>query len=385
MNHYLRSYHVRTIADHLLLFKIKYNRSIKMDKNIIWVEPTKAASPATDMKAPVLTATDVATWRENGYCLVDGVFPSELLELVIKDCQSVFPPPLSEEAKKINYYGGFVNFPSTYDSVNQVALHPRIMNAVAQLFGVPDLTDCRLTQTEVWPKYGRTDLTYEKDEEDNADQRMHCDFPSHTLVHPPPWDEPEAVSIILYLSKVEDCYGATAVVPRTGKDDPAYTYPLYQQPGFGTTEWKNNRKIAENYLQEVAPDIAEFRAKHLYAREKQVRYKLGTVLFYRQDTWHRGTVLKPGCLRVVVNMTFRKAISEWISTMHIGWAWGMMRKGLPIERLVANASVEQRCVMGFPKPGHQYWNKQTLLAVAARYEKLGMDMKPYADAITEAH
>ena len=79
-------------------------------------------------------------------------------------------------------------------------------------------------------------------------------------------------------------------------------------------------------------------------------------------------------------MTFRKAIADWISTQHIGWAWAMMRKGLPMERLIANASVEQRCLLGFPKPGHPYWTDQTLLAVAARYEKIGMDMQPYIDA-----
>jgi len=352
-----------------------------MNESIIWVEPKKAASPAVDTKSPVLTTADVFSWRENGYCLVDGVYPDDLLELVLKDCETVFPPPLSEEAKKItDFGGGYVVFPSTFDSVNRVALHPRLMTAIAQLFGLPDLTDCRMTQMEVWPKYGRTDLSHEKNEEDNADQRIHCDYLNHTLVHPPPFDEPEAVSVILYLSKVEDCEGATAVVPRTGNGDPAYTYPIVQMPGFGTTEWKNNRKIAEAYLQEVAPEFAEFRMNHLYAREKRVRYKVGTVLFYRQDTWHRGTELKPGCLRIVVNMTFRKAIADWISTQHIGWAWAMMRKGLPMERLIANASVEQRSVLGFPKPGHPYWTNQTLLAVAARYEKLGMDMTPYIDA-----
>lgn len=105
---------------------------------------------------------------------------------------------------------------------------------------------------------------------------MHCDYPNHTLTHPSPWYDPEAVSIILYLSDVDDCQGATAVVPRTGKDDPAYTYPQSQMPGFGGTEWVNNKKLAEEYLQQVAPDVAEYRAKHLYAREKgavQVRYR----------------------------------------------------------------------------------------------------------------
>ena len=208
---------------------------------------------------------------------------------------------------------------------------------------------------------------------------MHCDYPNHTLTHPPPWYDPEAVSIILYLSDVDDCQGATAVVPRTGKDDPAYTYPQSQMPGFGGTEWVNNKKLAEEYLQQVAPDVAEYRAKHLYAREKKVRYRFGTVLFYRQDSWHRGTPLKPGCLRIVVNMTYRKAVAEWISTMHIGWSWAMLRKGLPVERLLANATPEQRYILGFPKPGNPYCTDQTIEAVTARYGKLGFNPKPYVD------
>ena len=67
--------------------------------------------------------------------------------------------------------------------------------------------------------------------------------------------------------------------------------------------------------------------------------------------------------------------------MHIGWAWAMLRKGLPVERLVANATAEQRSILGFPKPGHPYWNDQTISAVAARYSKLGLDLKPYTDAM----
>ena len=146
---------------------------------------------------------------------------------------------------------------------------------------------------EIWPKYGRTDSSHEKNEEDNADQRIHCDYLNHTQEHPPPINENEAGSFILFLSKVEDCEGATDVVQQSGNGDPAYTYLYFQIPAFETKEWRNNRKMAEAYLLEEAPEIAEFRTKHLYAREKRVLYTVGMVLFYRQDTWHRGTELKP--------------------------------------------------------------------------------------------
>merc|ERR1712196_365577 len=115
----------------------------------------------------------------------------------------------------------------------------------------------------------------------------------------------------------------------------------------------------------------------------RARYKFGSVLLYRHDTWHRGTELKPGCLRLVMNMTYRKASSEWISTLHEGWAWAMYRRSQQMEHLVARASVLQRCVLGFPNVGHPYWNEETLAAVAARYCPLGMDIHPYIQAYEE--
>ena len=353
--------------------------------DVDWVEPTRAATDSNSAPScEVLTDLDVATWRENGYCLVDDVYPEELLERLLSDAKSIYPPPLSEKAAKITDFGGGVlTFPAYCDSLNELALHPRVLKAVSQLLGEPDAMNLRLTQAEVWPKYGRPD-DGTRDEYDNADQRIHCDFPNHTLTHPPTWYHPEAVEMIVYLSEVEECLGATAVVPRSGDSDPAYQYPIYQMPGFGLLQWKNNRKLVESYLEEVDPEIAQFRATHLYPREKRVRYKKGTVLFYRHDTWHRGTELVPGCLRLVVNMTFKKAPSDWVSNLHVGWSWAMYRKTLQMEKLVATSSVEQRCVLGFPKPGHSYWNKDTLLAVCARYGKLGMDMQPYIDACIQA-
>ena len=125
----------------------------------------------------------------------------------------------------------------------------------------------------------------------------------------------------------------------------------------------------------------KFRKRHLYPREKYAKYSFGSVLLYRHDTWHRGTPLKPSCLRLVVNCTFRKAGSEWISTLHQGWAWGMYRRSMQVEKLIAKISVDQRCVLGFPGVGSSYWNHQTLEAVRRRYEPLGMDMNPYAEGI----
>ena len=48
-----------------------------------------------------------------------------------------------------------------------------------------------------------------------------------------------------------------------------------------------------------------------------------------------------------------------------------------MEKLIAKATVEQRTVLGFPAPGHDYWTAYTIAAVEARYAPFGMDMSPY--------
>ena len=339
------------------------------------VEPTRALEGPGDVLAP----EQVSSWRERGFALVDGVHPLQLVRTARDAAGELFPPAGSEAAERVNDFGsdGLLTFPTEIDAVNALTLHPRLLRAVSQLLGV-EVGELRLTQSDLWPKYGRAGRS--GGERDNADQRMHADYANHTLTHPPAWDAPEAVELILYLDDVDACEGATALVPRSGPDDPAYSGPMVRMPGVGGLAWVNDRESAEAYLGREAPEVAAWRAEHLYAREVRAAYRVGTLLLYRHDTWHRGTPLRAGCRRLVWNATFRKASSEWISVLHAGWAWAMYRPSMVMERLLANASVEQRCVLGFPAPGHAYWTRETLDAVRARYGPLGMDLGPYERA-----
>ena len=171
---------------------------------------------------------------------------------------------------------------------------------------------------------------------------MHCDYPNHSLVHPPEWDSPEAVEMIVYLNDYDECEGATAVVPRHGPDDPAYPWPITQTPGVGDLDYVNDRLQAEVYMAEQDPKAAAFRAEHLYPREEVARYRFGSVLLYRHDTWHRGRPVKPGTLRLVQNLTFTKSGREWLGPLHPGWSWSMYRRDKLMEKLIAQATVAQR-------------------------------------------
>jgi hypothetical protein len=45
--------------------------------------------------------------------------------------------------------------------------------------------------------------------------------------------------------------------------------------------------------------------------------------------------------------------------------------------MMERATVRERDLFGFPPPGDEYWDDQTLTDVAARYPNL--DMTPYTD------
>ena len=67
---------------------------------------------------------------------------------------------------------------------------------------------------------------------------------------------------------------------------------------------------------------------------------------------------------------------------HAVGAWAMYRRSQVMERLLAGATIEQRSVLGFPAPGHSYWNAETIAAVEARYGPVGMDVSPYTAALS---
>lgn len=348
-------------------------------------EPCPVTGPDETGASGVLSDEQVNRWRSEGYALVDGVIASDLVHRLQTAAFEHFPAPGTDDAERMSDFGSAsapgapMVFPSKVAAFNEMTLNPRLLAAVAQLLGV-SVDGLRLTQSDLWPKYGRSDRSGGAN--DNQDQRIHVDYPNHMLVHPTPWDRPAAVELIIYLSDHADTGGSTAVVPRTGPGDPAYRWPIVDSPGIGDLEWVNDRGSAEDYLAARRPDVAPWR-QELYEREQHTRFRPGTILFYRHDTWHRGTPLRSGAQRLAHNLTFRRADCEWINTLHTGWSWAMYRRGQPMERLIAEATVDQRTVLGFPAPGSSYWCAETVSAVGARFGPLGMDMAPYEAGLAD--
>ena len=137
-------------------------------------------------------------------------------------------------------------------------------------------------------------------------------------------------------------------------------------------------------MEKYRPDFYEFRKK-LYEREIPVKFSKGTVLLYRHDIFHRGTAVKPNKSRLVQNLVYRRSDVEWITTWNQGFARSMYGDGekFKMEEIIGKSNPDQRCVLGFPAPGHRYWNQVTLNAVCARYNIFGFDKTPYEEALNK--
>ena len=331
-----------------------------------------------DVDNSTLTDAQVKSWREQGFVLVDGLLPVELIRDVVQAATSRFPNPDSDEAQRLNDFGSGMTFPDQDACFNRLSLHPHLLEVSSQLLEVP-INELRLSHSDRWTKYGRK--PGDRGDFDNQDQRIHLDYPNHTLTHPAAWNEPEAVEIIVYLCNETEVGGATAVVPRQGIDDIAYSSPMVNTPGVSDIPWINDRTRAEAWFMQNRPAIAEFR-RELYEREVYAQYREGSVLLYRHDTWHRGTSLLPGALRLAQNLTFRRADASWISTLHPGWAWAMYKPDQRMERLIAEATPEARSVLGVPAPGDSYWDSEKIDAGEARYGALGFDGTPYREQLS---
>ncbi len=335
-----------------------------------------------------LSADQVAKWKNEGSVMVDGLLEESLLDQINLCANEVYGDSKTHHAD----FGATVSdviFPSLQPEnqiLNEIPLHPKICTAVSQLLGC-DMHDVRLSQCELWGKYGsqQTDLDDDNSSKDaiydrspNSDQRIHIDAFNHYLTFPSPWDKPEAVSMIIYYNDSDICNGMTAVVPRQGPNDPAYhpsehslgCHPFLLTPG-GRSDliWTNAKKKAEARLEQTHPDIAEFRAKHLYGREIKIPFKRGSILFYRLDTWHRGTPVIPGQHRRVHNLVYRRAGCDWINSWNAGAARHMYTLNQTIEKLIS--SRQEAVVLGFPASHTAYWTEELERFCHARYEAIG--------------
>ncbi|HEY2885719.1 MAG TPA: phytanoyl-CoA dioxygenase family protein [Rhizomicrobium sp.] len=236
---------------------------------------------------------------------------------------------------------GLKEFPFTQQILNRLALHPSIMAVAEDLLQTRDV---RLYQAETFAKY--TGVT-------QYAQPFHADYTNHTMLPPRADGRYRQVQMFLYLSDVTPAHGATRVVSRElTKDVPVMKLSFTQA------------RVSQERLQEW---------EHAAVSAVGPR---GSLLIYGADVVHRGTEMTaPGGGRFFFNLAYRTADADWVGAN----PWP--RKG--IERgwhaLIEGLSVRQLEAMGFPPPGHPYWDEETLRGAAERYP--GLDLSPWRAAV----
>ncbi len=237
--------------------------------------------------------------------------------------------------------GGFSTTPSTFKSSSRSPATRSIrsapiadlIEAVERLLGTRDIL---LSQAAIWAKYAGTG---------DFEQTLHLDYQGNTLVVPRDDGAFRQVNMILYYSDVGPELGPTCVVPLE------HTRDLSPWPPF---------RPRKKY-----PD--------LYRHEKALPAKAGDLLLFSMSTFHRASELTADFgARLSHHFVWRAAAYPFAGYHQ----WSHFGEKPELARFIERATVRQREVIGFPPPGHRYWNEQTLAGVAARYPR--MDMRPYA-------
>jgi hypothetical protein len=225
-----------------------------------------------------------------------------------------------------------VEFPFANDTLNDVSTHPELIAFVERVLETPDVL---LSQAAVWAKYaGAGDF----------EQGLHLDYQGNTLVVPRDDGDLRQVNMILYYTDVTPDLGPTFVVS--------------QEKTADLPPWPTHRTRKKD--------------PGLYKAERPVLADAGDLLLFSMRTWHRASEMTAGSgVRFSHHFVWRAAAHGFQGYQQ----WSSKGENEDMQRFIARATPRQREVLGFPPPGHPYWNDETVAAVKLRYPE--MDTAPY--------
>jgi hypothetical protein len=287
------------------------------------------------VRVPDATLEEV---RQHGFSLMEGFLAPDELKAAQNALWLHFPTPedyFADPGRHAQYAGsqfaGVEEFPYRAWDLNRLAVHPDLVDAAERYLGTAEL---HLYKVELWAKYAGAV---------NYDQPLHRDYGSHSLVVPRLDNRYQQMTTFIYLSDVTKDDGPTRIVPFEQGVHVPFT-PLYIERGA----------MADVEVPAIGP--------------------AGSLLIYRSDVLHRGSnFAAAGRSRFSILADYQARGTTWGGKM----AWP---KQSP-ERwatLIPRCTVRQRDLFGFPRPGDDYWDEQTLRDVALRYP--GIDMAPYRSA-----
>lgn len=286
-----------------------------------------------------------AQWENDGWCVLEHWLPDDVVSAAREALGQVFPnsedfaadrDPERNAPFRTDSHAVMPRFPFESPAFNELVLHDRLIDLAEEFLA---LTDLRLYQGMLSAKYSGG--------AQSDDQLLHVDYGNHTLVVPRSDAGYQHLELFVYLSDVTADTAATRMVSRRLTGD---------------------IPIERTYL-----SLSEYR--HLYEAEVPAEGPAGSVLAYRPDVYHRGVgMAAPASARFMLHVSFKPVQTDWLGSQ----AWPGAAEDLAWHRFANGASVRQLSALGFPPPGHLYWNEQTLAGVAARYP--GLDMTPWREA-----
>ena len=238
-------------------------------------------------------------------------------------------------------FAGLQEFPFADQTLNRLALHEAVIAAAEDLIGTRDV---RLYQAETFAKYAGV-TQYE--------QPFHVDYTNHVLLPPRVDGRYRQAQMFLYLSDVTEAHGPTRIVSRELTRDVPLASMRFDGPK------------------------AAGRAEAWEAAAVSATGPRGSLLVYGADVVHRATQMTaPGGARFFFNLAYRPAGADWVGAN----PWP--RKGIVrhLGALIEGCSVRQLEALGFPPPGHDYWDAETLQGCAERYP--GLDLRPWREALS---
>ena len=280
-------------------------------------------------------------WENDGWCVLERFVPAEAVAAAQKGLEREFPTaedfaddrePERNAPFRTDSHAVMPRFPFEHAAFNDLVLHDRLIDLAEEFL---ELTDLRLYQASLSAKYSGV---AESDE-----QLLHADYGNHTLVVPRAEVGYQHLELFVYLSDVT-ADAATRMVSRrlTGHIPVERTYLTLNDYGY------------------------------LYDAEVPAEGAAGSVLAYRPDVYHRGVrITAPRSARFMLHVSFKPQGTDWLGSQ----AWPGAAEGMAWHRFANRATVRQLAALGFPPPGHPYWNETTLAGVAARYP--GLDMTPW--------
>jgi hypothetical protein len=294
---------------------------------------------------PATHADEKARWETDGWCVLESLLPDEVVRAAQAELPALFPTaeefaadrdPERNQPFRTDSHTVMPGFPFEAGALNDLVLHDSLMDLAEEFLGQSDL---RLYQGMLSAKYS---LGAESDE-----QLLHVDYGNHTLVVPRTDAGYQHLELFVYLSDVTAETAATRIVSR-------------QLTGEVPTE--------RTYL-----SVNDY--PQLYQAEVPAVGGSGSVLAYRPDVYHRGVrMTAPDSARFMLHVSFKPANTDWLGSQ----AWPGAAEGMAWHRFMQGRTVRQLSMLGFPPPGHPYWNEDTLRGVARRYPML--DLTPWRAA-----